>query len=191
MWLLSWLIFIVWYIGLHSAIVDTKRSHPYPLLYWCMISSSVLECRGSAGSHGHTDLWRTGQMQCVPLWAPWKRGPGLHSIWVILPVYVTAFVRVCFIRSFMSWVMQPAMRMVWSHISLARGLWDSVGIPHFLLLLLLVEGNIICGDLAVKTRMKTLTHRAEVINWGERKAVVWSSMVWQCFPSLTSVRFCL
>lgn len=75
----------------------------------------------------------------------------------------------------------------WSHINLAGGLWDSVGIPHFLLLLLLIE-NIICRDLAAKTRMKTLPHRA-VKSWGERKAVVCSGMVWVwwCGFSLTDL----
>lgn len=33
----------------------------------------------------------------------------------------------------------------WSHINLAGGLWDSVGIPHFLLLLLLIEKHNLLG----------------------------------------------
>lgn len=46
-----------------------------------MHGCSLAAPRG-AGSSGHADLWRAGQMLS-------HRGPGLHSIWVMLPVYVT------------------------------------------------------------------------------------------------------
>lgn len=52
-----------------------------------------------------------------------------------------------FVLSICLWAesLQPAMRMVWSHISVAGGLWDSVGIPHFPLLLLLIEKHNLPG----------------------------------------------
>lgn len=96
----------------------TYCGHSHPQQHWCMISSLVVECWQP---WAHRFMEDGADAACPTEGTVEKKGLGLHSIWVILPVYAMAFVRCCFIRSFMSWVMQPAMRMVWSHISLALG----------------------------------------------------------------------
>lgn len=134
-----------------------KHTHPYPLLYWCMTSPSVLECRGRAGRHGHSDLWRTGQMRCVPLWVLWKRGLGLHSIWVMLPMYMTVLVWVCFICVFIGWVTAASYEDGAKSRQLGRA---AVGFSWNLLLFCSssLSKSIICRDLAVKLRMKAQLH---------------------------------
>lgn len=107
---------------------------------------------------------------------------GSHFLCIWLYLYE-------FVLSVCLWAesLHPAMKMVWSHISLAKGLWDSVGIPHFLLLLLLIEKHNLLG---LGCENKNENTWAVVINWGERKAVAaWFGGAG--FPSLTSVRFCL
>lgn len=87
------------------------------LMYDFILSAEVLAAAGA-------DLWRTGQTHRVPLWVWWEKkesyipsGSYFLCMWLHLYVF-------CFIRSFMSWVMQAAMRTVWSHISSAReGAW--------------------------------------------------------------------
>lgn len=76
---------------------------------------------------------------------------GLHSIWVVLPVYVIAFVRffLCVFYLFIHELSHAGSYedSVKSHqLSSERGLVVVVvgclaGIPHFLLLLLLAEGK--------------------------------------------------
>lgn len=154
-WPLKWLIFMVWHIDLHSAIVETKHlygySHPYPLLYWCMTSS--LFCGSAEGVLAAMGtLIYGGRGKRVSLWLLWKRGPGLHSIWVRLPAYGPAFVRVCFICLLRSWVMQDGVK---SH-QLGRGVVGFSWNPSFSLAPPTCRRNTISQDLAVKTRMKTL-----------------------------------
>lgn len=68
---------------------------------------------------------------------------------------------------------------------LGRGVVGFIWNPSFSLAPPTCRRNTISQDLAVKTRMKTLTHIAVAINRGERQAVVYSSMVWDwCLFSL-------
>lgn len=80
---------------------------------------------------------------------------------------------------FLSWV-TAAELWGWCEVTSAWqwGLWDSVGIPHFVLLLPLIEKHNLLRLGCESKKENTVTHRAAVISRGEREAVVCSGIIW-------------
>lgn len=137
-----------------------------------MTSPSALECKGSvAGSHAHTDLWRKRQISCV---SRWVRGGGEN------PFGSCFLLHECMCREFVLSVfraesLQPAMRMVWSHICLAERALGFSWNPSFSSCSSHFRKNMICCE---NENNDAVAHRAVVINWGERKAALCGSIIW-------------
>lgn len=71
--------------------------------------------------------------------------------------------------------LQPAMRMVWSHICLAERALGFSWNPSFSSCSSHFRKNMICCE---NENNDAVAHRAVVINWGERKAALCGSIIW-------------
>lgn len=143
-----------------------------------MTSPSALECKGSvAGSHEHTDLWRKRQISCVSRWVRGGKKNPFGSCFLLHECMCREFV----LSVFRAESLQPAMRMVWSHICLAERALGFSWNPSFSSCSSHFRKNMICCENENKD---AVAHRAVVINWGERKAAPPNkhthTMTWLC-----------
>ena len=131
------------FVATKTACVDARIHIPSCIDVWLHLQcSSAEEAQAATGTliyegQGRCDVSHCGYHE--------KEGQayipsGSHFLRTWLYLYE-------FVLSICLWAesLQPAMRMVWSHISVAGGLWDSVGIPRFPLLLLLIEKHNLLG----------------------------------------------